>query len=255
MTGYRELLEKEIVEAWRTYRIVIVCALFAVIGIVTPVLVRNLPDLFAMFAPPDFELGLEEMGLPDVVDQLLRSVSQLGALAAILLTMGSVAGEKERRTAALVLTKPVSRFAFLMAKLVSIAMVLALATGLGILAAWLYTSLLFEQPPVMPWLQLALLIWLSIMVFAAITFLGSTLVRSTLGAAAIGLAGLIALSLASTISTVATWLPTGLVDVARSIALEEESPDLDPSRTIAISIAVIVGCLLLAWLRFRREEV
>jgi ABC-2 type transport system permease protein len=208
-----------------------------------------------LFAPPDFELGLEDMGLPDVVDQLLRSVGQLGALAAILLTMGSVAGERERGTAALVLAKPVSRFAFLAAKLVSIAMVFALATALAVLAAWLYTSLLFEQPPVLPWLQLALLAWLSIMVFVAITFLGSTVVRSTLGAAAFGVAGLVALSLASTISTLTTWLPTGLVDVARSIGLEEESPDLDPSRTIAVSIAVIVGCLLLAWLRFRREEV
>src|SRR5262245_57692383 len=254
MTGYRELLEKEVIEAWRTGRIVIVAGLFVVVGILTPLIVKNLPDLVRMFAVPDAEIGLEATALPDVVDQLLRNVTQLGALAAILLAMGSVAGEKERGTARLVLAKPVSRWAFLFAKAVSMAMVVALATALGVLAAWMYTSLLFEPPDIGVWIQLAILVWLTLMVYAAITFLGSALVGSTLGAAAIGVVGLIVLSLASTITTLSSWLPTGLIDVARLVALQEESPDLDPPKTIAISIGVIAVSLVLAWLRFRREE-
>jgi ABC-type transport system involved in multi-copper enzyme maturation permease subunit len=42
--------------------------------------------------------------------------------------------------------------------------------------------------------------------------------------------------------------------VAKSFALEEQSPDLDPPRTIAVSIALIAVTLGLAWWRFRREE-
>jgi len=254
MTGYRDLLEKEVIEAWRTYRLGIVVALFLVLGILSPIVTRYLPEIVRAFAPGDFEIGLPEMGLADVIDQLLKNLIQFGALAGILLTMGIVAGEKERGTAALVLAKPVSRTAFLAAKIVSLAMIFALATAVAILSAWLYTALLFEAPPVGPWIQMGVIVWLSTMVYVSITFLGSAAVRSPLGAAAIGFGGLIILSIASIASTLSPWLPAGLTDVAKSIALEEQSPDLDPPRTIAVSIALIAVTLGLAWWRFRREE-
>lgn len=248
------LLEKEVIEAWRTYRLGIVCGLFVVLGILSPVVTRYLPQIVRAFAPPGFEIGLPEMGIVDVIDQLLKSVVQFGALAAVLITMGSVAGEKERGTAALVLAKPVSRAAFLWAKFVALGMVFGLATGLAVVAAWLYTTLLFEQPPILPWLSMAMVIWLSTMVYVSITFLGSAALRSPLGAAAVGFAGLIGLSLASIVSTLNPWLPAGLIDVAKAAALEEVSSDLDPPRTIAVSVGLIVVTLALAWWRFRREE-
>ena len=254
MTGYRVLLEKEIIEAWRTYRLGIVCGLFVVLGILSPIVTRYLPQIVRVFAPADFEIGLPDMGVADVLDQLLRNIAQLGALAAILLTMGSVAGEKERATAALVLVKPVGRAAFLWAKFVALGMVFGLATGLAVLAAWLYTALLFERPPILPWISMAMVIWLSTMVYVSITFLGSVVLRSPIGAAAVGLAALLVLSLASVVSTLNPSLPAGLIDVARAVALEEISPDLDPARTVAVSVGVIVVSLTLALLRFRREE-
>jgi ABC-2 type transport system permease protein len=254
MAGYRELLEKEVIEASRTYRLALVCVLFVVLGIAAPVLARYLPDLTGLLVPPDTELGLEETGVADVLDVLLRHVVQFGAVAAVLLTMGSIAGEKERGTAALVLARPVSRAAFLLAKFVTLGMLLALGTGLGVLAAWLYTGLLFEPVPVVPWVQLALIAWLSTMVYVSITFAGSAAAGTALGAGAVGLAGLIVLSLASTVPPLNPWLPTGLLDVAKTAALEDASVDLDPARTILVSLGVIVGALLLAWWRFRREE-
>ena len=84
---------------------------------------------------------------------------------------------------------------------------------------------------------------------------GSVLMRSSLGAAAFGFAGLIALSLASIVPTLSTWLPAGLTSVAKAVALgTTRDPELHPDRTIGISIAIIVVALALSWLRFRREE-
>jgi ABC-2 type transport system permease protein len=254
MTGYRELLEKEVIEAWRTYRLALVCVLFVVLGITAPVLTRYLPELSALLGAPDAELGLEETSVPDVLDMLLGHVVPLGAVAAVLLTMGSIAGEKQRGTAALVLAKPVSRAAFLLAKFVALGMVLGLGTALGVLAAWLYTGLLFEPLPVVPWAQLALIAWLSTMVYVSITFAGSAAAATPLGAGAIGLAGLVVLSLASAVTPLNPWLPGGLLDVAKTVALEEVSLDLDPPRTILVAVALIVCAFALAWWRFRREE-
>jgi ABC-2 type transport system permease protein len=255
VTGYHSLLEKEVVEAWRTYRLAVISALFLAFGIVAPVMTRYLPDIIAAFAPSGFQVSLPPLGVPDVIDQLLKNIVQFGALAAILTTMGTVASEKERGTAALVLTKPVTRLAFLSSKLAAIGLLFGLAIALATIGGWIYTTYLFEPIQPWPWAEMAGVIWLSTMVYVAITFLGSVLMRSSLGAAAFGFAGLIALSLASIIPSLSSWLPAGLTAVAKAVALgTTRDPELHPDRTIGISIAIIVIAVFLSWLRFRREE-
>jgi ABC-2 type transport system permease protein len=255
VNGYRGLLEKEVIEAWRTFRLGVVAALFLVLGIVAPLTARFLPDIIRTLAPAGFVVDIPEMGVADVLDQLLKNLTQFGALAAILVTMGSVANERERGTAAFVLAKPVTRVAFLTAKVVAIGLIFAIAIALAVGGAWVYTGVLFGPVDLVPWLKLGMILWLSTMVYASITFLGSTVMRSSLGAAGIGFAGLIVLSLASVVPSLATWLPAGLVAVAKSVALGESSPDLDPLRTILVSAALGGACLVLAWLRFRNQEV
>jgi len=255
MTGYRELLEKEVIEAWRTSRLVLVCALFVVLGIASVVIIRYLPDLQVLFGPIDEELGLGELGLPDAIDLVARNLVQFGSIAAVLLAMGSVAGERERGTLGLVLSKPVSRTAFLAAKVVGIAMVLGLATALGVLAAWLYSSLLYGVTDPVGWIQLAMLVLLAVLVPAAITFLGSVLAGSPLGAATLGVAALVILSLGATLPTATPWFTSGLIELARAAPLEGIGSDLEPAQTVAVSLGIVALSLGLAWWRFSRSDI
>ena len=127
-----------------------------------------------------------------------------------------------------------TRLAFLWAKLVSLAIVFGIAIGLATAGAWVYTLVLFHRPPILPWIELAAVVWLSTMVYASITFLGSVVMRSSLGAAGVGFFGLVVLSLLSIVPNLTPWLPAGLQGVAKSFALRESSPDLDPVITIAL---------------------
>ena len=256
MTGYRELVVKELLEAWRTYRLIVLALLFLALGVTAPIVTKYLPDIINAFGPAGFEVQIPIPGVADVLDQLLKNIVQFGALAAILLSMGSVATERERGTAAFVLAKPVTRTAFLAAKLVALGIEFAIAIGLAVAGAWLYTWLLFGpgRPAILPWLELGAVIWLSTAVYVSITFLGSVLMRSSLGAAGIGFLGLIVLSLLSIVPNFTSWLPAGLPAVAKSLALRETSPDVDPVRTIVVSIAISGVAIGLAWWRFRRME-
>jgi ABC-2 type transport system permease protein len=253
MTGYRQLLEKEVIEAWRTYRLGLTCALFIVLGILSPVIVRFLPELQQLLGNAE-ELGFGELDLPDVIDLLVRNLIQFGSIAAVLLAMGSVARERDRGTLPLVLSKPVSRTAVLAAKFVSIAMILGLATFLGVLAAWLYTGVLYGVTPPFGWVELAILVLLAVLVPAAIAFLGSVLVRSELGAAAFGLAGLVLLTFGSAVPTLNPALSAGLTELARAAPLEGIGEDLNPGPTIALSVGIVLASLAIAWLRFRRAD-
>jgi hypothetical protein len=84
---------------------------------------------------------------------------------------------------------------------------------------------------------------------------GPRLVRRPLGAAAIGIAGLVVLSLGTTLPTANPWFSTGLAEIARAAPIEGIGPDLDAARTISVSVGIVVVSLVLAWWRFRRVEV
>jgi ABC-2 type transport system permease protein len=248
------MLRKELLEAWRTHRLPVVAGLFLVLGITSPLVTKYLPEIIRTFAPAGFEVTVPPPTIADVLDQYLKNLVQFGALTAILVTMGSVATEKERGTAAFVLEKPVSRPAFLAAKIVATGLVFAVAVALGTAGAWAYTAMLFEAPPVLPWTGMGAVVWLSTMVYAGLTFLGSVLTRSSLGAAGIGFGALIALSLASIVPTLSTWLPAGLGAVAKAIALGAAGADIEPGRTIGVAVLLVAVALGASLASFRRQE-
>ena len=140
--------------------------------------------------------------------------------------MGSVATEKERGTAALILTKPASRAAFLIAKIVAIATTLGISTAIAAAGAWFYTFVLFEPLPVAGFVAATILQWLALVTYAAITFLGSTLTRSALAAAGLGVAAFIVLGILSIVPAIGHYLPIGLGVPARGLALGQGGVDV-----------------------------
>ena len=254
MRSYRAILEKEMVELWRSYRLVIICGLFTALGVGLPILVRYLRGITRLFGQIDPELGVGRTGVPDVVEALVKALWLVGPITAVVLTMGSIAGERRGRTAAFVLAKPVSRAAFVWAKFVAIALLLALATALAVFATWLYVGILFAPADPFAWVQLWLLAWLAALVFEAVTLAASASLGSAAGAAAVGLTAFGAVTLASTVVTLNAWLPTGLGEAAQALVLGELGSDVDPFRTVLASVGVLFAGLGVAWVKFARDD-
>jgi ABC-2 type transport system permease protein len=252
MSSFPVLLRKEILEQVRTMRLVVAGAVFLVIGLASPLLAKYLPELIGALAGSDFAGIIPPPSTAMAVDQLLKNTSQTGTLAAVLLAMGAVASEKERGTAAFVLTKPASRRAFLLSKFLGIAFTLAVATALAGLAGYLYTALLFEALPPAGFAGMCMLIWISLLVYAAATFLGSTLSRSILPAAGLGIAFLIVLGVLSALPTIGPWTPGSLNGPAAALALGEPPGNL--AGPLLTSIAFVALPLFASWAVFRRQE-
>jgi len=252
MSGFGALLRKELLEGWRTARIQVVATVFLLVGLSSPLLARFTPELLRAVGGDQFQIVLPTPSAADAYDQLAKNLGQFGALTAVLLAMGSVASEKERGTAALILTKPASRGAFLAAKLVAIAATLLVATAIAAAGAWFYTLVLFEPLDVSGFAVAALLQWLALVSFAAITFLGSTLTRSALAAAGLGVVAFIVLGIVSVVPTLGTYMPTGLGEPARAIALG--LPGVDAVGPTIATVALIAALAGVSWLAFRRQE-
>ena len=252
MSGFRALLRKELLEQWRTTRLPVVTTVFLLVGLSSPLLARFTPEIIKAVASGQFQIILPTPTAADAYDQLAKNLGQFGALIAVLLAMGSMATEKERGTAALILTKPASRGAFLGAKLIAIATTLGVATAIAAAGAWFYTLVLFEPLDVVGFAGAAVLQWLALVAFATITFLGSTLTRSAMAAAGLGVAAFIVLGILSIVPTLGHYLPTGLGEPARGLALGVAGVDvLGPTVAAIVLIGALVGT---AWLVFRRQE-
>lgn len=253
MIGFEPLLRKELLEQWRTRRLLVVGIVFTLLGIGSPLLARYTPELIEALGGLDFEIVIPTPTVADAAVQFLKNLGQAGILTAILLAMGSVAVEKERGTAALILSKPASRTAYLLAKLVAISVTLAVSLALASAAGYVYTTLLFEAPPAAGWIGMTGMLLLSLLGFAGLTFLGSTLTRSSIAAAGIGIGGMILVALVSALPNVAPYTPAGLSGApALAVALgRDPGPLIGP---ILANLALVVALAGLSWVVFRRQE-
>jgi len=252
VSGLAPLLRKELLEQWRTMRLPIVAAVFLLVGLASPLLARFTPEILKAVGGDQFSIVLPTPTAADAWAQLAKNLGQFGALVAVLLAMGSVATEKERGTAALILTKPAGRDAFLLAKMVAIATTLGISTAIAGAGAWLYTLILFEPLPVAGFVAAMLLQWLALVAYAAVTLLGSTLTRSALAAAGLGVAAFIVLGILGIIPAIGPYLPTGLGDPARALALG--LPGVDALGPAVASIVLVAALFAAAALAFRRQE-
>ena len=190
------------------------------------------------------------------LEQLQKNLGQFGALAAIALAMGSVAGELDRGTAALVLAQPATRPAFLLAKLAALAVVLAACTAVAVGVAWIYTAILFEPQSIGGWVVMAVLTWLALLAWAAVTFLASAATGSATAAAGLGFVALLGLSILAVVPAVDHVLPTGLTLPSIQIAggATEAVKGGELATAVLGTLVLIIACAAGAVASFGRRE-
>jgi ABC-2 type transport system permease protein len=247
-------LRKELLEHFRTGRLLVLAAVLVLFGLTSPLLAKFTPELIAMIPEGEQFAGLiPEPTVADAVGQYLENLSQFGLILALLLTVGAVAQEKERGTAALMLVKPLPRWAFLTAKFAALALIFAASLALAALGAYYYTLLLFEPLAWGGWLAANGLLLLYLLVTVAVTLLCSTLMRTPVAAGGLAFGVLLALAIPAVVPQVARVLPGALVGWAGRAALAPGGGEPGWA-ALWLSLALIGAALAGAWLSFRRQE-
>jgi ABC-2 type transport system permease protein len=255
MIGFRTLLAKEMREQLRTGRLVAVAAVFILFGIVGPLTDRYMKEIVNSLGAQGggFEVIMPPPSLAGAAAQIQKNLSQFGIVCALLLAMGSVAWEKERGTAGMILTKPASRAAFLAAKLTAISATLLAGVALGCGLAYLYTLILYPEVfGLGGYLAMALLLWWMLVAFAAITMLGSTLTRSAAAAAGIGLVVMLVTSALASLPGIGPYMPISLGTVASDLVMGSDPGWV--AGPILFNVLLVPAVFLATWLVFRRQE-
>lgn len=251
---FQTILAKEFREQWRTGKSLVFLAVMLITGITSPLLARYTPEILKSI--PNLPTGLAGIiptpTIADAVAQYLKNTAQFGLLLVILLTMNVVAQEKERGTAAMLLSKPVSRSALVLAKWLAgmtLLLVGLLVDGLACLA---YTAVLFEPLPLGAFITMNLLMLVHLGVYLSIALLASTLARTQTIAAAGAFGGLIILLLLGSVPRLGDYLPGQLPNWGGSLVLGGSASSWG---ALVVSLGLIALCLLFACLSFERQEV
>lgn len=136
-----EMIEREINEQVKTQKLLLLSLVFLLFGVLSPLLTKNLQAILKS----TLNIGLPPLQPVDSYLQFFKSIDQLGLLAFILLFMGCIALEKERGTAAMILSKPVSRLEFVLSKYITTVTASVFSLSVGSLTCYLYTETLFKE--------------------------------------------------------------------------------------------------------------
>jgi ABC-2 type transport system permease protein len=253
-SGLRNMLRHENDEWWGTRRwwmgILIWTAL--VNGLIF-MIVRTMPTI-------EGEIPLSEMDLFFISGPVfINFLGFFGALGVIVYAQGAIVGEKESGTAAWILSKPVSRFSFVLSKL------LANFAGVLVIIVVLQSAIYLAQiilsggaVDLIRFLNAVGLVTLSLIFYLSLVIVLGTFFNSRRPVLGISLGILIGQLILSNIIFLwwpwFEWLePYTLVTLAERLVQGDIMPEQWPITVITVSLLSVLSITLAVW-RFGREE-
>lgn len=250
MRGLAPLLKKEIREQLRTYRLVIVGGIFLMFGLSTPLTLKYLPQILKNTG----EGVVIEMPPPTAAQSLTEyagTIGQVGVLVAVLVAMGCIANELRLGTAVMTLSKPVSRGAFVGAKLIAMSLTFLISLAVASVFCFAYTVWLIEDASIMAFIGLNLLLGLFLVFCVAVTLLLSSLFKSSLAAGGIAMAVLLSQALLGAVPVIGDFMPNKILGWGNSLLTGGGD---DYWGALAVTIAAIGLCVYAAQRSLKRRD-
>ncbi|SFB16722.1 ABC-2 type transport system permease protein [Lentibacillus halodurans] len=221
------LFQKELIENVRNVKWIWVPLIMILIAIMDPLTNYYLPQIIEAVGgmPEGAEVQLPEYQPDDVVMMSLGQFSTIGVLTIALISMGTIAGERNSGVSELILVKPVSYMNYITAKWASLALLVLTAFALGMAASWYYINILYGDLSFGALLQVLFFygLWLTLVISLSIFY--NTLFKTPGIVAFLTLATIILMGLITTIfSHVLEWSPNYMSDYIQQMLITGSVP-------------------------------
>ena len=247
--------KKEFKEILKTYKIWVVPLIFVFFGFLSPITTKLLPQILkGQMEAQNINIQLPEPSALESYSQYFKNLSQTGALAAILLSMGLVSEEKSKGTLHLILTKPVSRTMVVLSKYLAQSVLIVGSSIAGAVICYLYTWVLFGEGSLNSFSQSVVLYSVYYLLLIAITLFFSTLFSNQIAAGGAALISLFAITVLPGLSGfLADYSPYALTIIADEVIKGEERIGAG-GWPLLISVALIIAFLVSSCVVFERQE-
>lgn len=180
MSVLHVMIKKELLEIYRSKKFLILIILFAFVAISSPIIAKILPSILkSMPATPGLTINLPDPTWRDAMDQFIKNIGQIGSIVLFILFAGSISEEKNKKTLELVLTKPVSRTNFILAKFMANIGATKVVFILAAIVFYIYTTSLLGAFSLLNFVWLAIFLLIFIVFVISLSLFYSAIMNSS----------------------------------------------------------------------------
>ncbi|MFD2115687.1 ABC transporter permease [Paenibacillus yanchengensis] len=250
------LMMKEMIEFIRNYKMIWVPLAFIAYGIMQPVVTYYLP--FILDHAGNLPAGtVIEIPTPAAAEVLASTLQQYGIFAVIiivLITMGAISQERVSGIASIILAKPISITTYVMSKWVAYVLLAWSSFLIGISITGYYTRLLFAPFDLSLFWSSVALYSLWIVFIVSVTLVFSSILRSSIAAAAATLVLLGGLTLLSSLPLqYLHYIPSRLPTIAAQMLIGDAVDSRQLLIIVVITLLVLVGLIRFAIVKLRKS--
>ncbi|CZQ97795.1 Hypothetical protein Tpal_2179 [Trichococcus palustris] len=145
MRAYLAFTKKEILEYTRNYKLFVLIILFAILGIMSPLTAKFMPDIIGNFMPEGITIEIQEPTNLDSWMQFFKNGTQTGLIIVVILFSGMMSKEYEKGTLVNMVTKGLPRKTIILSKFTVAVVLWSLSYWLCFLITWAYTGYYFPD--------------------------------------------------------------------------------------------------------------
>ncbi len=243
MKAFARFLGKESSEIAKTWRLWVLGGVLLFLALISPLTAKATPYLMKYASGGDTGIAItvtRQVTYVDSYAQWIKNLTQIGMMLVIFASAGLIATERASGTAALVVTKPVSRSTFAIAKYVAQALLVTLTTLAGTLVVLVGTQLAFGEAPAARLFE-ASGAWLALALLGVAIAEALSAVLPTVAAAIVALLGWAIAGIAGLWQPALDYSPVGLLGAPAAV-LAGKSADLTwPLATTAAAAVLFVA--------------
>ena len=181
MRGYFAFIKKEFTEQLRTFRVLILFAVFFIFGMMSPLLAKLLPDILSGMELQGMTINIPEPTAMDAYSQFFKNTTQMCVIVILLVFGGIISNELTRGTLINVLAKGLGRHTVILAKYTAALTLWTVTFFFSVLVNQGYTMYLFDTSEVKNIVFSMFCFWLFVALLLALIILSSILTGGSFG--------------------------------------------------------------------------
>ena len=254
MRGYMAFVKKEFMENTRTYKLLILFAVFLIFGMMGPVIAKLTPELIKSMDLQGIPFTIPVPTAKDSYIQFFKNDGQMGLLILVLIFGGTLTREYTKGTLINVLTKGLPRKTVIFAKYTVASILWTVSLVLSLLTTYGYTVYLFPNEKVDNIVQSVGCLWIFGLFLLAVIIFASTLVESSYSCLLITALILILLFTINIVPAIVPYNPVLLA--SGNVSMLEQGYDFsDVIKSLCVTLVLIVGLISSAVFIFNKKKI
>ncbi len=254
MKAYVAFTKKEFCECYRTYKLLIMLVVFILIGMISPIVAKIMPELIGSFMPEGIEITISEPTALDSWAQFFKNIPQMGLIILVIMFGGILANEYNRGTLINMLTKGLPRNVVILSKFTMTVSLWTLSYLLCFLVTYAYTRYFWTNDSVPNLFFSVFCMWIFGILLLAISLLGGVFFKSTYANLLLTGGFIVTLMVLNILPHLQKYNPITLSTNNMSLLTTvKEVTDFLPA--IIVSFAMIIVAIVSAIIVFNKKQV